>query len=62
MDGLGAERKEEIDRTLTKMRNDVDRDVRMLAGGQERIDVVPPQDSVAMPHDMTDEQPRNILF
>lgn len=61
-DGLGVERKEEVDRTLKKMRNDVDRDVRMLAGGEERLDVISPQDSVAVSHDKMDEPPRNILF
>lgn len=62
--GLGAERLDEVNRRLKKMRLDADRDVRMLAGGEEQLDTVP-QDGIvtdATSQDRTNEEPRNILF
>ncbi|XP_011144837.1 serine/threonine-protein phosphatase 4 regulatory subunit 1 isoform X2 [Harpegnathos saltator] len=62
LDGLGAERMEEVDRILKKMRLDADRDVRVLAGGEEQLVDTVSQDCVVVPQDEAEnKQPRNIL-
>ncbi|XP_050459179.1 serine/threonine-protein phosphatase 4 regulatory subunit 1-like isoform X3 [Cataglyphis hispanica] len=40
LDTLGMEAMEEVERMLTKMRIDADRDVRVFAGGEEQLDVL----------------------
>lgn len=52
---------EEVQRILTKMRVDVDRDVRMLAGGEEQQIHILAYSSISDEKDQV-EQARNILF
>ncbi|XP_011639944.1 serine/threonine-protein phosphatase 4 regulatory subunit 1-like isoform X2 [Pogonomyrmex barbatus] len=59
-DNLGMEAIEEVERILTKMRVDVDRDVRVLAGGEEQqIDILA---YCSSDENNQVEQTRNILF
>lgn len=53
---------EEVDRILTKMRLDVDRDVRVLAGGEEQLVDTVSQDCAVVSEDEMDEQTRYLLF
>lgn len=46
---------EEVDRILTKMRLDVDRDVRVLAGGEEQLVDTVSQDCAVVSEDEMDE-------
>lgn len=57
--GLGVERMEQVDRILKKMRLDADRDVRMLAGGEELLVNTVSQDCVVVSQDEMEEEPRN---
>ncbi|XP_072751644.1 serine/threonine-protein phosphatase 4 regulatory subunit 1 isoform X5 [Anoplolepis gracilipes] len=59
LDTLGMEAMEEVERMLAKMRIDVDRDVRVFAGGEEQLDVL-----AYCPSDENNqiEQGKNILF
>lgn len=60
VDNLGMEAMEEVERILTKMRVDVDRDVRVLAGGDEQqIDILA---YCSSDENNQVEQARNILF
>ncbi|KAL0109161.1 hypothetical protein PUN28_014328 [Cardiocondyla obscurior] len=60
LDSLDMETVEEVERILTKMRVDADRDVRMLAGGEEQqIDIL---GYCSSDENNQIEQPRNILF
>lgn len=60
VDNLGMEAMEEVERILTKMRVDVDRDVRVLAGGEEQqIDILA---YCSSDENNQVEQARNILF
>ncbi|XP_018407558.1 PREDICTED: serine/threonine-protein phosphatase 4 regulatory subunit 1-like [Cyphomyrmex costatus] len=60
VDNLGIDAMEEVERTLTKMRVDVDRDVRVLAGGDEQqIDILA---YCSSDENNQVEQARNILF
>ncbi|XP_025992654.2 serine/threonine-protein phosphatase 4 regulatory subunit 1 isoform X2 [Solenopsis invicta] len=61
LDNLGMEAMEEVQRILTKMRVDVDRDVRMLAGGEEQQIHILAYSSISDEKDQV-EQARNILF
>ncbi|XP_018057908.1 PREDICTED: serine/threonine-protein phosphatase 4 regulatory subunit 1-like isoform X2 [Atta colombica] len=59
-DNLGIGTMEEVERILTKMRVDVDRDVRVLAGGEEQqIDILA---YCSSDENNQVEQARNILF
>ncbi|XP_011059766.1 PREDICTED: serine/threonine-protein phosphatase 4 regulatory subunit 1-like isoform X2 [Acromyrmex echinatior] len=59
-DNLGIDTMEEVERILTKMRVDVDRDVRVLAGGEEQqIDILA---YCSSDENNQVEQARNILF
>ncbi|XP_018057909.1 PREDICTED: serine/threonine-protein phosphatase 4 regulatory subunit 1-like isoform X3 [Atta colombica] len=60
VDNLGIGTMEEVERILTKMRVDVDRDVRVLAGGEEQqIDILA---YCSSDENNQVEQARNILF
>ncbi|KAG5323239.1 PP4R1 phosphatase, partial [Acromyrmex heyeri] len=60
VDNLGIDTMEEVERILTKMRVDVDRDVRVLAGGEEQqIDILA---YCSSDENNQVEQARNILF
>ncbi|KYQ52178.1 Serine/threonine-protein phosphatase 4 regulatory subunit 1 [Trachymyrmex zeteki] len=60
VDNLGIDAMEEVERILTKMRVDVDRDVRVLAGGEEQqIDILA---YCSSDENNQVEQARNILF
>ncbi|XP_026828908.1 serine/threonine-protein phosphatase 4 regulatory subunit 1 isoform X2 [Ooceraea biroi] len=59
LDDLGMEAMEEVERILKRMRVDADRDVRVLAGGEEQIDILAYCSSDENNHA---EQARNILF
>ncbi|XP_077271693.1 serine/threonine-protein phosphatase 4 regulatory subunit 1 isoform X2 [Temnothorax americanus] len=60
LDNLGMEAMEEVERILTKMRVDADRDVRVLAGGEEQqIDILA---YCSSDENNQVEQARNILF
>ncbi|XP_028044967.1 serine/threonine-protein phosphatase 4 regulatory subunit 1 isoform X2 [Monomorium pharaonis] len=60
LDNLGMEAMEEVQRILSKMRVDVDRDVRVLAGGEEQqIDILA---YCSSDENNQVEQARNILF
>jgi len=59
VDNLGMDAMEEVKRILTKMRVDVDRDVRMLAGGEEQqIDIL----AYCSSDENNQVEARNILF
>ncbi|XP_011698088.1 PREDICTED: serine/threonine-protein phosphatase 4 regulatory subunit 1-like isoform X2 [Wasmannia auropunctata] len=61
LDNLGMDAMEEVERILTKMRVDVDRDVRVLAGGEEQqIDILAYCSSDE--NNQVEQQARNILF
>jgi len=49
---------EEVERILKRMRVDADRDVRVLAGGDEQIDIL----AYCSEENNQAEQARNILF
>ncbi|XP_018346239.1 PREDICTED: serine/threonine-protein phosphatase 4 regulatory subunit 1-like isoform X3 [Trachymyrmex septentrionalis] len=60
VDNLGIDTMEEVERILTKMRLDVDRDVRVLAGGEEQqINILA---YCSSDENNQVEQARNILF
>lgn len=60
LDNLGMEAMEEVERILTKMRVDADRDVRVLAGGEEQqIDILA---YCSSDENNQVEQTRNIIF
>ncbi|XP_067211708.1 serine/threonine-protein phosphatase 4 regulatory subunit 1 isoform X2 [Linepithema humile] len=59
LDNLGVEAMEEVERILTKMRVDADRDVRVLAGGEEEIVILA---YCSSDENNQVEQARNILF
>jgi hypothetical protein len=58
VDKLGMEAMEEVERILKRMRVDADRDVRVLAGGDEQIDIL----AYCSDENNQAEQARNILF
>lgn len=62
VDGLGAEWMEKVDRLLEQMRLDVDRDVRVLAGGEKQlVNRSRSKDCLLVTEDEMDEQPRNLV-
>lgn len=60
VDTLGMEKMNEVERILIKMRIDADRDVRVLAGGEEQLDILSQCSSSDENNQV--EQAQNILF